>query len=56
MIIIQGVDVNVCPRVDVCVCWYNFDSSEMCGYHGVPVCPDPNERVSWDGIHLTQHA
>ncbi|KAJ8427641.1 hypothetical protein Cgig2_023350 [Carnegiea gigantea] len=35
---------------------YNFDSSKMCGYHGVSVCPDPNKRVSWDGIHLTQHA
>ncbi|KAJ8427642.1 hypothetical protein Cgig2_023351 [Carnegiea gigantea] len=35
---------------------YNFDSSKMCGSHGVPVCPDPNKRVSWDGVHLTQHA
>ncbi|XP_019051605.1 PREDICTED: GDSL esterase/lipase At5g03980-like [Nelumbo nucifera] len=35
---------------------YNFDLTKMCGAPGVPVCPDPETRVSWDGIHLTEKA
>lgn len=35
---------------------YNFDLSRSCGSPGVPVCPDPTKRVSWDGIHMTQQA
>ncbi|KAK9726720.1 hypothetical protein RND81_05G232800 [Saponaria officinalis] len=27
-----------------------------CGAPGVQPCPNPNVRVSWDGIHMTQHA
>ncbi|KAL2897186.1 hypothetical protein RDABS01_038969 [Bienertia sinuspersici] len=34
---------------------YNFDVSRMCGSE-TPVCQDPYKRVSWDGIHMTQHA
>ncbi|KAK9292285.1 hypothetical protein L1049_020249 [Liquidambar formosana] len=35
---------------------YNFSLAKMCGAPGVPVCPNPYNRVSWDGIHLTQTA
>ncbi|KAF6137998.1 hypothetical protein GIB67_041871 [Kingdonia uniflora] len=37
---------------------YNFDSLQFCGTEGIPfnVCSNPNVRVSWDGIHLTQKA
>ncbi|KAF6137988.1 hypothetical protein GIB67_041861 [Kingdonia uniflora] len=37
---------------------YNFDFQRFCGTEDIPVqvCPDPNRRVSWDGIHLTQKA
>ncbi|XP_074287702.1 acetylajmalan esterase-like [Silene latifolia] len=28
----------------------------MCGSDGVTACPNPSGRVSWDGLHLTQHA
>lgn len=33
---------------------YNFDLLRFCGNPGVPVCPNPNKSISWDGIHLTQ--
>ncbi|KAH9624968.1 hypothetical protein KSS87_006710 [Heliosperma pusillum] len=33
---------------------YNYDPSRSCGSPGVPVCPNPAKRVSWDGIHMTQ--
>ena len=35
---------------------YNFNLTRMCGYEGTTICENPNERYSWDGIHLTQHA
>ncbi|KAF6137994.1 hypothetical protein GIB67_041867 [Kingdonia uniflora] len=37
---------------------YNFDFPRLCGTVGLPVhvCPNPDMRVSWDGIHLTQKA
>ena len=35
---------------------YNFNKNRMCGSDGVPACPDPKKHVSWDGIHLTEHA
>lgn len=35
---------------------YNFDLRRSCGFPGVPVCPDPTKRVSWDGTHMTQQA
>ncbi|XP_022746945.1 acetylajmalan esterase-like [Durio zibethinus] len=35
---------------------YNFDLSRMCGDPEVTLCLNPNERLSWDGIHLTQRA
>ncbi|GAV68886.1 Lipase_GDSL domain-containing protein [Cephalotus follicularis] len=35
---------------------YEFSIARMCGVSGVPVCPDPNKRISWDGINLTQRA
>ncbi|KAK9726718.1 hypothetical protein RND81_05G232500 [Saponaria officinalis] len=28
----------------------------MCGSPGGRVCPNPKSRVSWDGLHLTEHA
>ncbi|KQK00237.1 hypothetical protein BRADI_3g48097v3 [Brachypodium distachyon] len=35
---------------------YNVDMDRMCGAPGTTVCARPNEYVSWDGVHLTQHA
>jgi phospholipase/lecithinase/hemolysin len=35
---------------------YNFDMDRMCGAPGALVCARPEERISWDGVHLTQHA
>uniref|UniRef100_A0A803M690 Uncharacterized protein n=1 Tax=Chenopodium quinoa TaxID=63459 RepID=A0A803M690_CHEQI len=35
---------------------YNFNITRMCGNDGVPVCRDPYKRISWDGVHMTQHA
>ncbi|XP_010672330.2 acetylajmalan esterase-like [Beta vulgaris subsp. vulgaris] len=35
---------------------YNFNMTSMCGYKGVPVCEYPDKSVSWDGVHMTQHA
>ncbi|XP_056682340.1 GDSL esterase/lipase At5g03980 isoform X2 [Spinacia oleracea] len=34
---------------------YNFDPTNMCG-SGFPVCENPNKSVSWDGVHMTEHA
>ncbi|KAL2490458.1 GDSL esterase/lipase [Abeliophyllum distichum] len=35
---------------------YNFSPTKMCGAPGVSVCPNPYKYISWDGVHLTQHA
>ncbi|XP_025822125.1 acetylajmalan esterase-like [Panicum hallii] len=35
---------------------YNFDMDRMCGAPGTSVCARPDERISWDGVHLTQRA
>ncbi|XP_074270498.1 GDSL esterase/lipase At5g03980-like [Silene latifolia] len=35
---------------------YNFNMNKLCGSEGASVCANPEERYSWDGIHLTQHA
>ena len=35
---------------------YDFTLEKMCGGPDVPVCPNPDERISWDGIHMTQKA
>ncbi|XP_022897500.1 GDSL esterase/lipase At3g48460-like [Olea europaea var. sylvestris] len=35
---------------------YKFNLTKMCGLPGVSVCPSPSRCMSWDGIHLTQHA
>ncbi|GFZ07072.1 hypothetical protein Acr_19g0000090 [Actinidia rufa] len=35
---------------------YDFSLPRMCGAPGVPVCPNPNKLISWDGVHLTQKA
>ncbi|CAL4886843.1 unnamed protein product [Urochloa decumbens] len=35
---------------------YNFDMDRMCGAPGASVCARPDERISWDGVHLTQRA
>ncbi|KAK4595710.1 hypothetical protein RGQ29_013982, partial [Quercus rubra] len=35
---------------------YDFFLGKMCGIPGVPVCANPDERISWDGIHLTHKA
>ncbi|XP_031259343.1 GDSL esterase/lipase At5g03980-like [Pistacia vera] len=35
---------------------YDFTLTKMCGTPGVPVCGNPFERISWDGIHLTHKA
>ncbi|KAF5454104.1 hypothetical protein F2P56_023792 [Juglans regia] len=36
--------------------YYNFGMTKMCGAPNVPVCPNPEEHISWDGIHLTEKA
>ncbi|CAK9186768.1 unnamed protein product, partial [Ilex paraguariensis] len=35
---------------------YNYDHNRECGSRGVPVCRNPTQYISWDGIHLTQEA
>ena len=35
---------------------YDFSLDKMCGAPDVPVCPNPDEFFSWDGIHMTQNA
>ncbi|XP_078181581.1 GDSL esterase/lipase At5g03980-like [Carex rostrata] len=35
---------------------YNYESSLMCGSPGTTVCSNPDQHISWDGIHLTQAA
>jgi hypothetical protein len=35
---------------------YNVDMDPMCGAPGTTVCARPEEHLSWDGVHLTQHA
>ncbi|KAL8139585.1 hypothetical protein V2J09_005606 [Rumex salicifolius] len=33
---------------------YNFSWDATCGNDGASVCSNPNERISWDGLHFTQ--
>ncbi|KAK6122570.1 hypothetical protein DH2020_043687 [Rehmannia glutinosa] len=35
---------------------YNYNSKRVCGDKGVPVCPNPDRHIYWDGIHFTQQA
>ncbi|KAJ0079540.1 hypothetical protein Patl1_22365 [Pistacia atlantica] len=35
---------------------YNFNLTRDCGGPDVPVCPNPDDHISWDGVHLTQKA
>ncbi|KAL9393084.1 hypothetical protein Peur_012369 [Populus x canadensis] len=35
---------------------HNFSLMRMCGDPDVPVCPKPDQYISWDGVHLTQKA
>ncbi|XP_030960790.1 GDSL esterase/lipase At5g03980-like [Quercus lobata] len=35
---------------------YDFSLIKMCGAPGATVCPNPDERISWDRVHLTQKA
>ncbi|KAM7272663.1 hypothetical protein ACFE04_027326 [Oxalis oulophora] len=35
---------------------YDFSFERLCGSPGVTVCPNPDKRISWDGIHFTQKA
>ncbi|KAL3529417.1 hypothetical protein ACH5RR_008739 [Cinchona calisaya] len=35
---------------------YNFDNKRVCGSKGVKACPNPEQYINWDGIHLTQAA
>ncbi|PIA62247.1 hypothetical protein AQUCO_00200316v1 [Aquilegia coerulea] len=35
---------------------YNFDSYRRCGNDRVPVCSNPGQYISWDGVHPTQMA
>ncbi|XP_051150005.1 acetylajmalan esterase-like [Andrographis paniculata] len=35
---------------------YNSLGPVFCGNGNVPVCPNPNTYINWDGIHLTQEA
>lgn len=33
---------------------YNFNSTKVCGSPGVKACPNPEQFINWDGVHLTQ--
>ncbi|KAK1370716.1 acetylajmalan esterase-like [Heracleum sosnowskyi] len=33
---------------------YNVGFGKLCGDPGVPVCPNPNNHLNWDGVHPTQ--
>ncbi|PIA61979.1 hypothetical protein AQUCO_00200163v1 [Aquilegia coerulea] len=33
---------------------YNFSLQKMCGMPGVSACSNPDQHISWDGIHPTQ--
>lgn len=33
---------------------YNFNLLHMCGMDGASVCSNPNQYLSWDGIHQTE--
>ncbi|MBA0866611.1 hypothetical protein Goshw_022852 [Gossypium schwendimanii] len=35
---------------------YNMELNKMCGAAEVGVCKNPDEYISWDGVHLTQKA
>ncbi|KAG8651910.1 hypothetical protein MANES_06G034921v8 [Manihot esculenta] len=35
---------------------YDFSLNRMCGAPNVPVCPTPQEHISWDGVHSTEKA
>ncbi|CAK9153199.1 unnamed protein product [Ilex paraguariensis] len=35
---------------------HNYDEERACGHPDVPVCHNPVQYISWDGIHLTQDA
>ncbi|KAK9697276.1 hypothetical protein RND81_08G026500 [Saponaria officinalis] len=35
---------------------YNFNLRRLCGKKGVIACQNPQQHISWDGIHPTQHA
>ncbi|KAI3470325.1 hypothetical protein Pfo_026988 [Paulownia fortunei] len=35
---------------------YNYNSKRFCGSPGVPVCPNPDQYIYWDGLHFTQEA
>ncbi|GJM85468.1 hypothetical protein PR202_ga01918 [Eleusine coracana subsp. coracana] len=35
---------------------YNFEAGATCGAPGTAACADPSAYVSWDGVHMTQHA
>ncbi|KAH7543025.1 hypothetical protein FEM48_Zijuj02G0138900 [Ziziphus jujuba var. spinosa] len=35
---------------------YNYSSDKLCGDSRVPVCSNPHQRISWDGVHPTQKA
>ncbi|KAK9117670.1 hypothetical protein Sjap_016617 [Stephania japonica] len=34
---------------------YNFDLSSFCGTLTSTVCTNPNQRLSWDGLHLSEN-
>ncbi|OAY67918.1 GDSL esterase/lipase At5g45910-like isoform X2 [Ananas comosus] len=35
---------------------YNYNNDARCGMSGASACPDPQDYLSWDGIHLTETA
>ncbi|PIA55900.1 hypothetical protein AQUCO_00700313v1 [Aquilegia coerulea] len=35
---------------------YNFNLLRLCGIMGAPSCSNPDQYISWDGIHMTEKA
>ncbi|WOG96308.1 hypothetical protein DCAR_0415643 [Daucus carota subsp. sativus] len=35
---------------------YRYSSSRVCGRAKLPVCSNPDQFISWDGMHMTQRA
>lgn len=50
----QDLMLNLCKSLVVLGGYFDFNMAKMRGAPNVPVCLNPNERISWDGIQLTE--